>query len=309
MSVSEESPRQRRLPLKASKRWRENLEAYTFLAPALLVIAFVFIYPVIQIFRYSCGTINMKTGETVFVGLRNYSLLAADPIFWWALRNNLLLLGCIPILIFISVIVASLLYDRVAGWRIYRVIMFMPYMIAIVVVGIAFSYIFSYRGALNVILEGLNLGSLKRDWIGTMPWALLSMAFVIIWRETGFGSVLFLARLMSVSEDLYDAAKVDGANWFQRLIYVTIPQLRGVIAFWATLLVVAMFAWVFNYVYVMTQGGPAFKTVVSEYYIYLHAFKYYSPGTASAFSAIMFLVAVAVMSAQFLLRKGSTEEL
>jgi ABC-type sugar transport system permease subunit len=309
MPVSEQSPRQRWLSLKASKRWRENLEAYAFLAPALLVIAFVFIYPIIQIFRYSFGTINMKTGETVFVGLRNYSLLAADPIFWWALRNNLLLLGCIPILIFISVIIASLLYDRVAGWKIYRVIMFMPYMIAIVVVGIAFSYIFSYRGALNVILEGFNLGFLRRDWVGTMPWALLSMAFVIIWRETGFGSVLFLARLMSVSEDLYDAAKVDGANWFQRLIHVTIPQLRNVIAFWVTLLVVAMFAWVFNYVYVMTQGGPAFKTVVSEYYIYLHAFKYYSPGTASAFSAIMFLVAVAVMSAQFSLRKGSPEEL
>ena len=148
---------------------------------------------------------------------------------------------------------------------------------------------------------------LKQDWIGAMPWAFVSIGGVIVWREMGFGTILFLARLMSVSEELYDAAKVDGATWFQRLRHVTLPQLRNVMAFWATILAVQMFAWVFNYVYVMTQGGPSFKTTVSEYYIYMHAFKYHSMGTATAFSAILFLAAAIIMFIQLTMRERGEE--
>lgn len=287
-------------------RWSEELEAYVYIAPAMAVLIFVFIYPIVQMFRYGLMD-DLATGERIFVGLRNYHMLMADSIFWTAIRNNLLLFLCIPILLFLSVIIAALLYDRVAGWQAYRVIIFMPYMMAIVVVGIAFSYILQLRGALNFILTGLGLGFLKQDWIGAMPWAFVSIAAVVIWREMGFGSILFLARLMSVSEELYDAAKVDGASWFQRLLHVTIPELRNVMAFWATILAVEMFAWVFNYVYVMTQGGPSFKTVVSEYYIYLHAFKYNSMGTATAFSSLLFLAAAIVMFVQLSLRERMEE--
>jgi ABC-type sugar transport system permease subunit len=293
-------------PATKYTKWQQCLEPYIYIMPAMLVLVFVFIYPIIQMFRYGLMDVT-ATGERIFVGLRNYQMLVTDPIFWTSIRNNALLFLCIPILLFLSVIIASLLYDRVVGWQVYRVIIFMPFMMAIVVVGIAFSYILQFRGALNFILTELGLGFLKQDWIGAMPWAFVSIAVVIIWREMGFGSILFLARLMCVSEELYDAAKVDGASWLQRLRHVTFPQLRNVMAFWATILAVEMFAWVFNYVYVMTQGGPSFKTTVSEYYIYLHAFKYNSMGTATAFSSILFLAASIIMFVQLMMRERMEE--
>ena len=143
------------------RRWKENLEAYAYAAPALLVLTFVFIYPIFQMFRYGVMDVT-ATGERIFVGLRNYDMLVTDPIFWTAIRNNALLFFCIPILLFLSVIIASLLYDQIAGWQVYRVIIFMPFMMAIVVVGIAFSYILQFRGALNFILSGLGSTALSQ---------------------------------------------------------------------------------------------------------------------------------------------------
>jgi ABC-type sugar transport system permease subunit len=283
------------------RRRRENLEAYLWLAPALAIVAFVFIYPIIEIFRLS--TLNTSGPEPVFVGLRNYQQLFSDPIFWLAIRNNLLLLLCIPVLIFLSLIISSLLYDQVRGWQIYRTIIFLPYMLAIVVVGIALGYILELNGVLNIILRGIGLGFLAQDWLGTTRWALFTIGGVIVWRELGFGTVLFLARLMTVSEELYDAAKVDGASWWQRLFYITIPQLRNVIFFYATILLITLFSWVFNYVFVMTDAGPAFSTIVGEFYIYLEAFKHGSMGTASAFAVILFLAALVIMVVQYTLRE------
>lgn len=283
------------------RRGRENLEAYLWLAPALAIVAFVFIYPIIEIFRLS--TLNTRGPEPVFVGLRNYQQLFSDPIFWLAIRNNLLLLLCIPVLIFLSLIISSLLYDQVRGWQIYRTIIFLPYMLAIVVVGIALGYILELNGVLNIILRGIGLGFLAQDWLGTTRWALFTIGGVIVWREMGFGTVLFLARLMTVSEELYDAAKVDGASWWQRLFYITIPQLRNVIFFYATILLITLFSWVFNYVFVMTDAGPAFSTIVGEFYIYLEAFKHGSMGTASAFAVILFLAALVIMVVQYTLRE------
>jgi ABC-type sugar transport system permease subunit len=266
-----------------------------------VVIGFVFIYPIIEIFRFS--TLNLTGPAPVFVGMRNYQQLFSDPVFWLAIRNNLLLLLCIPVLITLSLIISSLLYDQVRGWQIYRTIIFLPYMLAIVVVGIALGYILELNGVLNIVLRAIGLGFLAQDWLGSTRWALFTIGGVIVWRELGFGTVLFLARLMTVSEELYDAAKVDGASWWQRLYFVTIPQLRNVITFYATILLITLFSWVFNYVFVMTDAGPAFSTIVGEFYIYLEAFKHGSMGTASAFAVILFLAALVIMVIQYTLRE------
>jgi ABC-type sugar transport system permease subunit len=290
----------------ARKKWRESFEAYLWLAPAFLFIAFVFVYPIIEIFHFS--TLDMSGAEPLFVGWRNYQQLFKDPIFWGALRNNLLLLLFIPIILSLALIIASLLYDRGIGWQIYRTVIFLPYMLAIVVIGLAFSRILELNGALNTVLRGIGLGLLAQDWLGSPHLALFSIGGVIVWRELGFGTVLFLARLMSVSEELFDAAKVDGASWWQRLFHVTIPQLRNVIIFYATILLITLFSWVFNYVYVMTDGGPAGSTIVSEFYIYLHAFKYFSMGTATAFSVILLFAALVIMFVQYKLRERMDRE-
>lgn len=290
----------------AQRKWRESLEAYVWLAPAFLFIAFVFVYPIIEIFHFS--TLQVSGAQQVFVGLQNYQQLFRDPVFWGALRNNLLLLLFIPVILSLALIISSLLYDRGFGWQFYRTIIFLPYMLAIVVIGLAFSRILELNGALNTLLRGIGLGLLAQDWLGSPYLAIFTIGGVIVWRELGFGTVLFLARLMSVSEELYDAAKVDGASWWERLYYITIPQLRNVIIFYSTILLIALFSWVFNYVYVMTDGGPAGSTIVSEFYIYLHAFKFFSMGTATAFSVILLFAALVITFVQYKLRERMDRE-
>jgi ABC-type sugar transport system permease subunit len=128
------------------------------------------------------------------------------------------------------------------------------------------------------------------DWLGSSNWALWTVMFVIIWKELGFGIVLVFARLMSVPKDLYEAAEIDGANWVQKHIHVTIPQTRNVVSFLTVITIITMLSWVFNYVYVMTLGGPGTSTMVAEYYIYQTAFRYQNMGLASAASVILFVI-------------------
>ncbi len=126
--------------------------------------------------------------------------------------------------------------------------------------------------------------------------------FVIIWKELGFGIVLIFARMMSVSKDLYEASEIDGANWIQKHIHVTLPQTKNVTSFLTVIMIITMLSWVFNYIYVMTLGGPGTSTMVTEYYIYQTAFRYHNMGQAAAASVILFLVTFIFVIVQTRLR-------
>ena len=130
----------------------------------------------------------------------------------------------------------------------------MPYILAVPVVGVVFSNILQLNGVLNETLRHLGLGRLALDWIGNPNLTLWSVMAVIIWREVGFGIVLFLARLLSINEELIDAGKVDGANWWQRLWFVIIPQLGSVIEFYTVVSVITMLAWIFSYIYTISEA-------------------------------------------------------
>jgi ABC-type sugar transport system permease subunit len=129
--------------------------------------------------------------------------------------------------------------------------------------------------------------------------------FVIVWKEVGFGMVLFLARLMSVEEDLFDAAKIDGANWWQLQWHVTIPQLASVIEFFTIISVITMLSWVFGYVYVMTGGGPGNSTMVMELFIYLSGFRYSQMNIASAVAVLLLLTTGVFIFLELRLRENS----
>jgi ABC-type sugar transport system permease subunit len=132
---------------------------------------------------------------------------------------------------------------------------------------------------------------------------------VIIWKELGFAAVLFLARLSSVSPDLYDAARVDGAGWLRLLRHISLPAVRPQIEFYVTLMVATLLSWVFAYVFVISFGGPGRSTVVTEFYIYLNAFRYSSLGVAAAASVILLALAGVFIVATARLRSGIAAEL
>jgi putative chitobiose transport system permease protein len=265
-----------------------GLEPWLYLAPMLIVLAFVFGYPVIRLVTFSLQ--RSVGGVPNFAGFTNYQLLFKDDIFLRAVKNNLTLLISVPIMVVVALVLAVFLFERIRGWKIYRTTLFLPYLLPITVVGLIFSYIFQLSGVLNEFLTLIGLERLALDWLGSTKYALPTLMFVVIWKEVGFGIVLFLARLMSVEEELFDAAKIDGANWWQLQWNITVPQLATVIEFFTVVSVITMLSWVFNYVYVMTSGGPGNSTMVTELYIYLSAFRYNQMNIASALSVLLLLV-------------------
>lgn len=138
--------------------------------------------------------------------------------------------------------------------------------------------------------------------------ALWTVMGVIIWREAGFGIVLFLARLLSLNEELQDAAKIDGADWWQRLGYVTVPQMRETIEFYSVVSVITMLAWVFSYVYVISRGGPGNATQIIELYIYNFAFRNALPGIASAVAVLLFAITIILIVPLFRLRRTANDD-
>ena len=282
-----------------------KLEPYLYLAPATLFVALVFIYPVIEIVR---GSLLETTADRQQVlSLANYRWVFADSVFWQALGNNGKLLLTVPVLTVISLFVAILLFEHVRGWLVYRGIIFMPYVLAIPVVGMTFVYLLGMNGIVNTLLRAGGLAFLTQDWIGNATWVLPSIGLVIIYREMGFGVVLFLARLMSLDKEILEAADIDGASWRQKHVYVTLPQLQGVVEFFVVVELITMLSWVFAYVFTMTGGGPGFASTVMEFYIWRHAFAYRSPGIASALAVVLLAATTLLIILQLRLRRRALE--
>jgi len=278
-------------------------EPWLYLAPTFLVLAFVYAYPVARLIQLSL--LRRAGGAYSFAGLANYRALLRDDVFVQAARNNLTLLICVPIMVVVALVLAIFLFERIRGWQLYRTTLFLPYLLPITVVGLIFSYIFQLSGVLNDVLKLIGLQRLALDWLGSTHLALPTVMFVIVWKEVGFGVVLFLARLMSVEEDLFDAAKIDGANWWQLQWHITVPQLATVIEFFSVISIITMLSWVFNYVYVMTSGGPGQATMVTELYVYLMGFRYNQMNLAAAVSVVLLLVTGIFIFLELRLRERS----
>lgn len=275
--------------------------AYWFMAPAIAVLGFVFGYPLVAVVLESLSVPGLF-GVT-HTGLGNFSVLFRDPLFWASLENNLRLFLVIPFMTIVGLLMATLLYERTKGWRIYRSLAFVPYILAVPVVGVVFSYILERDGALNQVLSSLGLSFLKHDWLGNPSLAIWSVALVIAWQQTGLAIVLFLARMVGIDESLYEAATIDGAGAFRRFRHITLPQLARVIEFFVAISGINMLSWVFSYVFVMTGGGPVQKTYVMELYIYQNAFSNGLMNLASATSVVMLVVATLLLSFQAVLRR------
>jgi ABC-type sugar transport system permease subunit len=270
-----------------------RLTPFLYLIPLLVLLIIVFGYPLVSVFDFSLRRVRVNTGP--YIGFGNYEQIFKDQVFWQAVRHNLLLLLAVPLLIGSALLLAILLYERLRGWKAYRFLLFLPYILAVPIIGVVFSNMLSLNGVINEALRGMGLNALAFDWLGSPDYALTSIMGVIVWREAGFGIVLFLARLMSLNEELEDAAKVDGAVWWQRRLYITLPQMRSVVEFYTVISVITMLAWVFSYVYAITRGGPGNATVVLELYMWNFAFRNALPGIASAVAVVLFITTLILM--------------
>jgi ABC-type sugar transport system permease subunit len=279
---------------------------YLYVAPAVALLGLVFAYPVVRVIDFSTKLIRGATGP--YVGTLNYRLVWEDSTFHDELKHSALLLLAVPVMLVLSIFFAVLLYERARGWRIYRSVLFLPYILAVPIVGIVASYIFALNGALNSILRAVGLEGLALDWLGSEHLSLLTVAIVIVWREIGFGIILFLARLLSMDEEQLEAARIDGAGWWNRLWYVILPELRGTIEFYVVVASITMLAWVFAYVYTITEGGPGTSSTVLELYIYNQGLRNSLPGMASAVAVVLLGATVISITLLFIVRARAQRE-
>jgi ABC-type sugar transport system permease subunit len=292
-----------------NKNFSKKYGPYFYILPSLVFLSLIFVYPMIQNLVKSFYRISFDGGKSVFYGLNNYIfLLTKDTLTRQAALHNVKLLMVIPILLILSIFFAVILSGNIRGAKIYQTFMFAPYIISIVVVGVVFSRMLRFDGIINLMLNKIGLGILAKDWFGRTQYALYAIMVVILWRELPFGIILFSAGIRNLDESIYEAAKIDGANWLQTVFYITIPQLKGIINFYVIYNVMMVFAWMFTYVFVMTKGGPGNSTTILELQIYNLAFKKYSVGMASALSILLFMTIFIFIYFQFRFRTSLLEE-
>jgi len=281
---------------------------YLYILPLVILLAFVFGYPLVRIFEFSFKQIRGIDGP--WIGWGNYRLILNQGLFWESVRHNLFLLIAVPAMVAWSLLISIVLYERIKGWKLYRIVLFVPYILAIPIIAVVMKKMFQFSGPVNEVLRWLGLDYLALDWIGSSDVALWTVMVFIIWRESALGIILFLARLLSLDESLIEAARLEGASWWQRAWFIIIPQMKVVIEFYVVVSVITMLSSVFSYVYIMGggRGGPGTSTMVVELYIFSALVKISLPGIASAVSVLLFLVSLLLIVPLFAVRRRANEE-
>ncbi|SMF91846.1 carbohydrate ABC transporter membrane protein 1, CUT1 family (TC 3.A.1.1.-) [Paenibacillus uliginis N3/975] len=273
------------------------------LLPALLLFLLFVIVPVFWSAYY--GFFNWKgLGEAKFIGFGNYNEILHDPIFWRALRNNLIIvvssiIGQIPI----ALILALLLLKNSFFSRIIRSAVFMPMVLSTVVVGLIWGYIYNPQfGLANKVLEIIGLESWTRAWLSDPKVNMFAISIPINWSNIGPYMVIFIAALQNISPEINDAAKIDGANGWKKLIQVTLPMIWGTVVVTLVLCISGSLK-AFDHVIVMTGGGPAQSTELLATYMYNNTFDVYRYGYGSAVSTMIMIISALLIAINFVLTR------
>lgn len=288
------------LSRRPRKFTRRRLWAYGFAAPAAIAIAVGLLYPLGKVAWLSFY--GGSLGDLVYVGTANYAGLWQDPVFFQSLFNNFRLLLTVPIMTVIALVIALVLNAQVRGWRQYRAIVFLPYILPATAIGLVFSYLLERNGVLNTVLIRWHLGFLARDWLGSAATVVPSIGGVIIWQQLGFGVVVFAAALLAVPQELIEAAMLDGATGWQIQHRILVPYIRRTVEFFLVIEGITILSSIFTYVFVLTKGGPANASSVLEYYIFDNGFENGALGLASAAVVVLLLVACVLIAIYLRLR-------
>lgn len=260
--------------------------------PVLLLVGFV-VFPAVDLFRMSFTDWDGLSPTSNFIWFENYIDMFHNPDLWQSLRNNAVYFFAHLLMIPVELAFAVLLNSKLRGAKFYKTMVFMPYIINGVAISYAFSYFFSpINGAFNSILEALKLGMLSQSWLSDPKIVNFVLAFVSLWRYSGYHIVLFLAALQSVSKDIQEAAIIDGANTWQMFRYIQIPSIMLMVDFILFDNIRGALQ-VFDIPFVMTSGGPGYASSTFTLYTIKTAFTFSDFGLASTMAvAIMVLIIV-----------------
>lgn len=275
---------------------------WLFVAPALVAIAVFFVVPVFAALAMSFTDFDLYAFADLanlrFVGLENYARLLQTPLFWQALANTFFFVALgVPLSIAVSLGAALLLNEPLLrGRAAFRTALFAPVVTTLVAVAVVWRYLLHTRyGLVNHALGALGIGPV--DWLGDPFWAMPAIVLMSVWKNFGYNMIILLAALQAIPKDLYEGAALDGATRWQRLRHITLPSLAPTLLMVSILTMAGHFQ-VFAEPYVMTQGGPAQRTVTVLYFMYEEGFKWWSLGSASAVAFVLFAIMFVVTLAQ-----------
>jgi multiple sugar transport system permease protein len=283
--------------------------AWLFVAPAMLVIVVFFLLPAGASLLLSLTDFDLYAladpGNLRWVGLRNYIELLQRPLFWQALGNTLyfVLLG-VPLSIAVSLCAALLLNSAAARFTpFFRTALFAPVVTTVVAVAVIWRYLFHTRyGLVNAGLDAIGIAPI--DWLGDPQWAMPTIILFAVWKNFGYNMIILLAGLQAIPVDLFEAARIDGANRFQQLRYITLPALMPTLLM-VSILTMSGYFQLFAEPYVMTEGGPLQSTMSVLYLMFDDGFKWWNLGAASAVAFLLFLLMLAATFALVALGRRS----
>jgi multiple sugar transport system permease protein len=282
-----------------------------FVAPNLAAVAVFLLFPLGFSLYMSLQNWDLFR-PAKFVGLANYrSLFTGDPLFAIALRNTVVYtVGTVVPTVLISLAVAGVLNRKVKGISIFRTIIFLPLAVSSVVMAVVWQFVFNTNnGLLNIMLGWIGIGPVP--WLNDPKWAMLSLCTVSVWRSVPFATVILLAAMQGVPDNLYEAAKLDGAGEIRQFVSITVPLIRGAVSFVMVISIIHAFQ-AFDLVYVLTggNGGPETATYVLGIMLFQHAFSFLEFGYASALAWVMFAILLVLTVLQLRLgrRRAAQEE-
>jgi multiple sugar transport system permease protein len=272
----------------------EARAALLFLTPAIIILSLFFFLPVIAGFALSVTDFDLYTLGDVhnlrFVALRNYRELVGNPVFWTAFGNTMYfaLVGG-PLTVAVSLFAALLVNAKLTRWKaLFRTIYFAPVVTTLVAVAVVFRYLYHPRfGIINMALGALHLP--QPDWLGDPHFAMPAIILLAVWKGFGYTMIIFITGLQTIPEELYEAARLDGAGAWGQFRHVTLPMLGPTFLFVGVVVAIGQLQ-IFAEPYVMTAGGPLNKTLTLVMMMYQQGFKFWRMGYAAAVAFIVFLV-------------------
>lgn len=282
------------------RRTRRSLESEGFFNGGLLLLlplvaleAAVFFVPLGYVFARSLYDWQ-PGGFSAYIGFENYSTLFEQAEFWQVVRNQIFFLFGLPVWVATPLVVAYLLRENVSRPGLFRTVYFFPAVLSPAIVGLVFRSLLATDGPVNAALHNLGLGALAQGWLTEESLVKPVIMVLVLWAGFGTGVLIFSAALAAVPDELFEAARLDGAGFWKELWHIAVPSIRPTVVLWTMFQVIALFLFMFSWIYVLTGGGPGLASTTMDFSIYQKFIRFGFFGAAAAQSVVLVIMVVLV---------------
>lgn len=282
-----------------SRKNKDRLFVAICVLPVVLLFSLFILYPMAKGFMMSFYRYSGLGGEATFIGLKNFQTLFADPIFMTSMKNMIFVLVFFPLITMVLAMLFAVMLTQgnlhKVEQKFFKMIIFFPNILAMVVIGVLFLYLYDYNlGLINGFLDVIGFEALKQTWLGQKSTVLWCLVATMVWQATGYYMVMYIAGINQIPADLYEAADIDGASKRVQFFKITLPLLWQILRVTLVFFITGAFNLTFTFVTVMTSGGPNNASQVPLTYMYSQAFSNANYGYAMAIAVVVFILAISL---------------